>query len=99
MLKNILAAATVALVVAGCATATATQTLTGACNTAAASLRSATVLYKAGKIAERQAVIVDNSAAVIDGFCRPGAPVPVDIASAAQAVSVAGANLVALNLK
>ena len=84
-----------------CSTAnveTATQTLTGACNTAASALNVATALYKAGKLAETKARIVDNSAAVIDGFCHPGATVPTDLTSAVQAVSVAGANIVALNL-
>lgn len=96
---RLLGAAVAVALLAGCATMQVVQSLTAACNTSASALRTATVLYKAGKVTETQARVVDNSAAVIDGFCRPGAPAPVDIASAAQAVAVAGSNIVALNLR
>lgn len=94
----------VALALAGCGTTspetqlTATKTLAGACNTAASGLRSATIAYKAKKLSTTAERVVDNSAAVIDGFCAPGAKPPTDISAAIRAVEIAGTNVLALNL-
>lgn len=85
-------------VLVSCAQLSGLDPLTEACNGAAASLRTATVAYKAGALTPTHVMVVDHSAAVIDGFCRPGAKRPTNLTDAIQAVTIAGANVAALHL-
>jgi hypothetical protein len=74
----------------------ATQALTAACNTSTSAMKIATNRLKVGALSETQAKVVDYSAAVIDGFCAEGTPVPKSLNSAVKAVSTAGVNIMAL---
>lgn len=102
-MKHLLATACLALLV-GCGTPspstqlTATKALAGACNTAASGLNVATAAYKAKKLSATAERVVDNSAAVIDGFCAPGSKPPTNVKAAIRAVEIAGTNILALNL-
>lgn len=87
-----------ALALTSCAQLSNIDPLTEACNGAAASLRTVTVAYKAGALTPTHVMVVDHSAAVIDGFCRPGAKRPTNLTDAIQAVTIAGANVAALHL-